>query len=196
MTQHKSLIERNRKIAQLFKEEGWPMSKIGKEFGITRQGVQLILQNYGLSAKDGGAHKRALDKKEEKNQIQRKKRHTYCLKNWGCTLEQYEELRNMDEDFNKTPIARFIQHRSNALRDSASWNLTLWEWWTIWKESGKYELRGRGPRSFCMSRKEYHKPYQVDNVIIKEITDNIYAVIERRKANERLYKRNAKFSKK
>lgn len=188
MTQHKNLIERNKKIVQLFKEEHWPMAKIGLEFGITRQGVQLILQNYGLTAKDGGAHKRAAKKTQEKIQKQRIKRNEYCEENWGCTLEQYEELRSMNKDFNKTPIARFIQHRSNALRDNIAWELSLWEWWQTWQNSGKYELRGRGPKSYCMSRKNYSLPFRKDNVIIKEITDNIYAVIEKRKAMARIPK--------
>lgn len=71
-----------------------------------------------------------------------------------------------------TPKGRFIAQRQNACRRGIEWNLTFDEWWKIWEESGKWDLRGRGIGKFCMSRILDNGPYSKENVRILSFQKN------------------------
>lgn len=163
---------RNIQIRKEF-EKGSSMPELALKYQMTRQGIQLILKNQGIDRKQGGAAVRAKLKKEKEQSKKFKHKQKACLNKWGCTLEQWQTLRDYDENFHKTPIARFIQHRSNVLRDAIPWKLTLWQWWTIWSQSGHYQQRGRGKTAYCMTRKNDNGIYEVENVQITTISENL-----------------------
>lgn len=168
---YSTLLERNKIIVEKYKK-GIPMTEIGILFDLTRQGIQLILKKENIDLKNGGASKRAINKNNKINKQIKNNQKKTCEDKWGCTIEQWQLLRDMHEEFQKTPIARFIQHRSNAKREKIKWNLSLWDWWEFWNLSGKYTERGRGPGKFCMSRKDWSKPYQKGNLVIMKIINN------------------------
>ena len=171
--QSKSEIEkRNLDIASSFKS-GIPMTELASTYGMTRQGIQLILKHLGMNAKAGGASIRS--KERQLNLINNKilNRERNCNIKWGCTLDQWQTLRNMNLNFHLTPIARYIQHRSNVKRQNIDWHISLWQWWTIWNTSGLYNSRGRGKNGYCMTRLKDQGPYTYDNVYITTISKNL-----------------------
>ncbi len=153
--------------------QGIPMTELAEKYGLTRQGVQLILKSQGLNAKQGGASIRAKNKKIESQNKKQITREDNCLNKWGCTLEQWESLRKKHANFHLTPIARYIQHRSNIKRANLIWQITLWEWWTVWEKSGHYNDRGRGKNKYCMTRIKENGSYTKENVVITTISENL-----------------------
>ena len=68
---------------------------------------------------------------------------------------------------------RFHQHRRNAtVLRGVGWELSFEEWWSVWKESGRWEQRGRGVGLYCMCRKGDIGPYKIGNVFIGEFSAN------------------------
>lgn len=164
--------ERNSLIIVAFLA-GEAMPAIAKAYGMTRQGVQQVLKKSGFTSKDGGASVRAAARIKKLKVDSLQKKDVYCGEKWGCTLEQWQLLRSMHPDFNFTPIARYIQHRSNVMKKKVQWSLTLWEWWSIWNESGKYPERGRGKDNYCMARVNDEGVYIANNVEIRKVLDNM-----------------------
>jgi hypothetical protein len=80
---------------------------------------------------------------------------------WGITPQLWRELSA------KKAIRAFCQQRTHAEARAVPFNLTLTEWWDIWKASGKWEMRGRGVGRYCMSRFADQGPYEVGNVHIQ-----------------------------
>jgi hypothetical protein len=62
------------------------------------------------------------------------------------------------------PAHAFRQQRNNARRCGIGWELTLWQWWSIWQASGKWPERGRV--GYWMCRHDKARPFTVDNVFI------------------------------
>jgi hypothetical protein len=56
-------------------------------------------------------------------------------------------------------------------RLAIGWELNLWQWWSIWQRSGKWEQRGRGSR-YGMCRFNDTGPYASGNVYIATCVDN------------------------
>lgn len=155
--------ERSERMANLYKA-GKTLEQIGAEFGITRERVrQIIKKHHGLTAKHGGATKIAKDKRK-KFYADRDAR---SMKKWGCPFSQYILLRDAGK-----PVRAYHCQRQNAAARGIGWELNLWQWWTIWQDSGRWNERGRG-RGYNMCRKLDQGPYSVDNVYIATATENI-----------------------
>lgn len=78
---------------------------------------------------------------------------------WGCTREQYRLLvKNGARD-------KFYEQKYTAGKRGIGWELSLWQWWTIWRESGHWAKRGGG-QGYVMCRKGDTGPYAVGNVFI------------------------------
>jgi len=147
---------------------GETLEVIGQSHGITRERVRQVLALQGISASDGGqavtTAARAVSKRDRKEAI--------CLAKWGCTRADYEELLTIGRTLTalgvkreRQPIGAFVRQKVNARIRGIGWDLTLWQWWTIWKESGRWDERGRG-HGYVMCRKGDVGPYSVDNVLI------------------------------
>lgn len=98
----------------------------------------------------------------------------------GCTPKQVRELREIGRRVIsaggrpcRIPIEAFLQNQRNAAWRGIGWSLTLWEWWTIWQKSGKWEQRGDGRGQYVMCRKGDVGPYALGNVFIASAQDNI-----------------------
>lgn len=143
---------------------GKTLNEIGQEFGITRERVrQLLARFFGINAQDGGAHKRSIDNRSEIEA----KRDAKSLKKWGCSYDDYANLRAL-----KKPTRVFGRQKNSARQRGIEWNLTLWQWWSIWQQSGHWTNRGRG-NGYQMCRKGDQGPYSVDNVYIASGVKNI-----------------------
>lgn len=155
--------ERSGRMASMYKQ-GRTLEQIGTEYGITRERVrQIISKNHGLTGKHGGATKLAKDKRKQVYAA----RDARSMRRWGCPWSQYVILRDIG-----WPTRAYARQRINAANRGIGWELTLWQWWTIWQESGHWEERGRG-RQYHMCRKLDQGPYSVDNVYIATGVQNM-----------------------
>jgi hypothetical protein len=147
---------------------GRTLDAIGGEYGISRERVrQIIKKHFGCLSHLGGisvqgrARKAAIVAAKEAR----------CQKVWGCTRRQYLTVRRA---FGYLPFVRFQGQRNNARKRLISWEITFWEWWTIWQASGKWSRRGRTSGCFVMCRDGDTGPYKVGNVRIASAFQNIY----------------------
>lgn len=147
---------------------GETLQSIGDSCGITRERVRQILTKMGISGSDGGASIGASTKRVARED----KREAACRARRGCSLAEYESLLRIGREMarrgasrERQPVGAFLSQKGNAKGRGIGWELTLWQWWTIWQESGRWDERGRG-HGFVMCRKGDDGPYSVDNVVI------------------------------
>lgn len=150
-------------IAEAYKS-GLTMEEVGAKFEIGKQAVYMILRKEGVSKSDGGKRKRF----ELKSAALDEQRNAECLKRWGCTWEQFSPLAKIKGP--NRPVARFGDHRKNASHRGIKFELTFWQWWTIWQDSGRWAERGK--QGYVMCRKGDLGPYAVGNVFIALGTEN------------------------
>jgi hypothetical protein len=84
---------------------------------------------------------------------------------WGCSHEEYLTLRCK-------PMRTFQAQRGKAGCRGIRWELTLWQWWTIWQDSSHWEHRGRG-QGYVMCRRGDVGPYAIGNVFIATNIENL-----------------------
>jgi hypothetical protein len=153
---------REQQMAALYKS-GRTLEEIGSEFGVTRERVRQIIGHwFSMSRKDGG---QSISSEKRKQQFEAN-RNNQCLKKWGCSWEQYCEIRVL-----KTPTRAFARQKENAKKRGIQWDLTLWQWWCIWQQSGKLSQRGRG-QGYVMCRRGDIGAYAVGNVFIATAIEN------------------------
>jgi hypothetical protein len=68
---------------------------------------------------------------------------------------------------------KFRAQRKNAKRRNIEWAMTFEEWFRIWRQSGKLDMRGRCGDDYCMCRKLDAGAYEVGNVQIKTVHTNL-----------------------
>lgn len=166
-------IKRDATFATLYRL-GFTLEEIGARFSVTRERVRQVIKKYHhLDGKHGGATARAKVRRAAAQQSRDERAH----KKWGCSWEQYKALRGGPG----SPSHCFIQQRNNARTRKIGWELTLWQWWTIWQESGCWTERGRG-RGYAMCRVNDVGPYAVGNVYIATGVQNMHDYYARRRA--------------
>jgi hypothetical protein len=123
----------------------------------------------------GGQHVKAVARR---HQSAASKNARY-LQKYGCTFAQYVEVREIGREmrrngagFYQAPLQAFVSQRNNAKSRSIPWELTFWQWWTIWQESGKWAERGRAKDAFVMSRFRDSGAYAVGNIYIGTLAEN------------------------
>jgi DNA-binding CsgD family transcriptional regulator len=155
--------DRIRQMADLYKS-GRTLKQIGERFGVTRERVrQILTKHLGFNANSGGRHIRA-ERQRTRFEL---KRNQKCLEKWGCNWDQYVELRAL-----RKPTRAFASQKQNASKRGIDWDLTLWQWWSIWQQSNHWNDRGRG-HGFQMCRVGDQGAYSIDNVYIASGSVNI-----------------------
>jgi hypothetical protein len=94
-------------------------------------------------------------------------------KYFGCTDEQWVEVRgSLDVPYERSPVRKWTAQREHAKRRGIAWDLTLWQWWSIWSESGHWNDRGPLEHQYCMARHGDAGAYAVGNVYIATNSKN------------------------
>lgn len=156
---------------------GKTLEDIGQVYGITRERVrQIIAKEHSISAEDGGQAVRA---KLDRNR-KRAASEAECYSKHGCSRQQLKDLRTLGRTMvldgacrERTPIGAFSRQRCNAKKRGIAWTLTLWDWWTIWQESGHWDERGRTGGSYVMCRFADNGAYEIGNVYVATQRHNL-----------------------
>jgi hypothetical protein len=161
-------------------ENGETLEQIGQRYSVTRERVrQIISKKFGTTARDGGQAEMARRRRREFH----KKRDARCLKQWGCSYRQYRGILNHPD----SPTYAYWAQRKNALARDIDWDLNLWQWWSLWRQSGHWDNRGRGKDGYCMCRLNDTGPYSVDNVYFATQSENMKDYwVKKRAANAEL----------
>lgn len=167
--------QRAAKMAGLYRS-GMTLQQIGDKYGITRERVrQLMTKHVGMRQDGGGQHVRAVARRQQSTAA----KDARYLAKYGCTFAQYVEVREIGRIMRaqgagvyQTPLRAFINQKNNAKTRVIPWELTFWQWWTIWQESGKWELRGRARDAYVMSRFRDAGAYAVGNIYIGTLSEN------------------------
>src|SRR5690606_1984307 len=100
------------------------------------------------------------------------KREAACLLKHGCSLAQLGEIKKLGREmqaagvgYARTPLGAYRSQMHNARKRGIEWKISLWEWWTIWQESGHWDDRGRGT-GYMMCRFGDTGDYELGNVYI------------------------------
>lgn len=157
------ISDREVEICELFKT-GTPITEISKILGgnVSYQAVHRILKKNNLSRKDGGKFVQTSTRREEQA-----KEKTQKLDNrYGCTDEQWAFLRGQAEAYKDTPLSAYNTFKNNFknLYKDIPFELTLWDWWTLWDESKKWGQHKRNPAGmFVMSFIDPKQPFMKTN---------------------------------
>lgn len=163
------------KMAALYRS-GMTLQQIGEQYGLTRERVrQLMTKHQGMRHNGGGQHIKAVARRQQSSAA----KDARYLRKYGCTFEQYVEVREIGRAMRaqgagiyQTPLRAFINQKNNAKRRSIPWELTFWQWWTIWQESGKWAERGRAKDAYVMSRFRDAGAYAPGNIYIGTLAEN------------------------
>lgn len=160
-------------MCSLYKS-GRTLQEIGDMYDMTRERVRQIIGKYGLKGKSGGKFVSSTPNKIHSEIERRKKAEARCFSTYGCDIKTFSEmnegLRRTDK---KSPVLKFVHQRNSARYRKIEWELTFFQWMTIWRNSGKWAERGQGIGKYCMARKLDTGPYSESNVYITTCDDNV-----------------------
>lgn len=158
---------RGLKFVSLYKS-GKTSSEISKKYGVSRQRVQQVLARYGIGRHDGGVFLRT-EKRLEKLKIRRDERYK---KIYGCSYDEWKDIQKPFNKYRRSPAYSYRNHKNLSRIRGIEFSLTLPEWWQIWRDSGKFEVRGKSKGQYVMSRKKDAGPYAIGNVRIITVEEN------------------------
>jgi hypothetical protein len=160
-------------MAALYRS-GKTLQEIGDAYGVSRERVRQLLKLRDMTGKDGGQKFTSAVRRSQALSAKMQR----CLAEKGCTVDQYRELRAISREMAanglpqwRTPLRAFVTQKSNAVRRGIEWRLTVWEWWKVWEQSGKFADRGRG-QGYVMCRTGDVGPYALGNVFIATAREN------------------------
>ncbi|MDB5975182.1 MAG: hypothetical protein JWR07_1942 [Nevskia sp.] len=86
----------------------------------------------------------------------------------GVNLSDFDSLEQMQD-----AVEKYRSHRSGAARRGIGFEFTFSQWWSVWKESGRWDQRGcSAADSYVMARPRDTGPYSVGNVYITTLSQN------------------------
>jgi hypothetical protein len=153
---------------------GNTLQSIGDRFGVSRERVRQILKRRGVRRQEGGQHVQGQFRRAGLSADRRKRKDERAIKFYGCDYATALDLngQRLLSD-NHSPAHRYIEQKRNAGARNIEWKLTFREWTQIWRDSGRYEERGRGKGSYCLARKADAGAYEIGNVYIATNEQNI-----------------------
>lgn len=159
MQKNSKTKERNQTIVSKFKN-GDTIPSLAQLYTLSPQRIQQILKAFGISARDGGQHVRSKPNKAlcAKKTAQSNDKRAKEL--YGVSHETYKELRK--KSF--TLVRAFTAKKHSAQHKDIPFTLTLQQWFSLWEESGKSHLFGRGEGKYCLGRIDDSKGFSATNV--------------------------------
>ncbi len=160
---------RNAQIEEMFLA-GMTLQAIGNIYSISRERVRQIMFKRGFLGFDGGAflgwEQKALARQEARQARYQRK--------YGCSYEEFKELKALGKQMLKdgiglyhTPLYAWRQQKHTYLCQGVAYELSLWDFWTLWRDSGHFNERGQGRYGLC--RKDTSKGFTKDNVFIRKM---------------------------
>ena len=143
---------RDAAICALYRE-GATLTSIGALFGLSYEGVRKVAAKAGLSKGNAGLAARG----PAKPPLSRGE--AACRRTYGCSVHELAEATAKER-------GAFLQQRKNVRRYGDGWQLSLSEWRALWRASGKWSRRGRGPGKYGMTRIDLKGPVELGNVQI------------------------------
>lgn len=154
---------RDAEMERLYRS-GVTLDDIGLKFSITRERVRQIMDKRGVPSR-AGMNLRTMQRARQKELLRRSKWDRRSMSIYGCSFELARELNGgLVFSAKRSPARIYIDQRKNSIRRGISWKITFPEWVALWKDSGKWEQRGRG--GYVMARIGDSGPYRVGNVEI------------------------------
>ena len=154
-------------IIELFKQ-GKTQAEISSMYSVSKQRIGQVLARHGVTGKQGGRSVikgiRELKKLEHLQKV--------SIEKYGCTVEQFDLIRTKRPKGSMSPYLTFSIQRKHANERGVEWNLKFWDWFLIWRESGKWDDRGRGSNGYCMCRIGDVGAYEIGNVYIGSVVHN------------------------
>jgi hypothetical protein len=155
--------ERNAQMEEMYRS-GETLESIASVFDVTRERVRQVVKSRGVPSKAAQIIRSIAS--AEKKEFQRKgiwdKR---CASIYGCTYEIASDLNDGKKFSQPGGRARFyVEQRRNAIRRGIPWEITFPQWVEVWRESGRWDERGRS--GYVMARVGDSGPYKVGNVEI------------------------------
>lgn len=164
---------RNAAMKEMFLR-GKTLAEVGAAFGITRERVRQVLTKVGITRLDGGAAMRSLrnirDKAEKIDRLRAKREQRHFDK-YGMSIADLDAICAAPRSSREHPTVKFSQQKKSAKARGIAWELSFADWWRIWRESGKWDQRGRS-KGYCMARWGDDGPYSAENVYICTIGQN------------------------
>jgi hypothetical protein len=161
-------------------KEGRTLQEVGNKYGCTRERIRQILnRSFGLTGMDNIEKTKnsilAIYLKKKDLAIEnRYSREMFIYKVFGCHEEIVAHINKGKFHQKEGGVANdYYWQRHHSSCRGIKWEISLPEWWQIWKESGKYPVRGKHLGEYVMSRYGDHGPYHKDNVHICLAVDNI-----------------------
>lgn len=154
-------------------ESGSTLQEIGDRYGISRERVRQLLLSVGVTGQDGGQRRRS----ERQRRIKTQEAESKFARKMGMTRSEFRKI-NYQERYQDRPHHKYREQKHNSNNRGIEWKMTFGEWWFIWQQSGKWELRGRGT-GYVMARFADSGPYEVGNVEIVSGSDNQSEYINR-----------------
>lgn len=158
-TKNPVLVARRNALAEQMAElhlAGKPYSHIAVALKTSTGNVQKVLKERGLADPNAG-NALAVARRRAQAAARRDQR---AMEKWGCSFEQYLMLRRM-----KKPTRTYQHQKQTASDRGIRWEFNLWQWWTVWQESGHWAHRGPG-QGYVMCRRGDLGPYAGGNVFI------------------------------
>lgn len=143
-----------------------------ESLGICRNTLSRHAKKYGVKFRN------AAIKPDSQKSVFKIKANEKCLSKYGCTWEQYKQLRDFGvfdgqrPKYCKRPVRAFDRQRRQAARRGIEWKIKLWDWWQIWDRSGKWDSRGKRVGEYVMCRFMDEGSYEVGNVYIDTASHN------------------------
>lgn len=138
--------------------------QIANTYGVSRERIRQILAIYNITSKDSPRVVRDRDKRAAR-EIARLGR---FMPGCGCTMGELETIRSESRE----AIRVYREFRHNVVTRKLPVELTLPQWWALWKASGKWAQRGRG-HGYGIGRIDPRKGFTLDNVTITTGADQV-----------------------
>lgn len=160
-------------------KSGLTLKQIGAKHGLSGEGVRLILKAQGVDRLHGGAAIRNLERlhvRIRNRNAEETQREVHSRKYWDMSrqeflahVEQYGGVRVLG-----SPMCAYKVQKVTAKKRGIGWDFTFKQWWQVWLDSGKWELRGRHSGDYVMARYgDGEAPYGPDTVYICTSAENL-----------------------